>query len=455
MKTINFKIAFFTAITFGIFTSCVNDDDYATPPFGCIETTLVKTKEVAQIPATTLVAQYTADDVIEAYVTSSDEAGNFYKSISFQTLNGSKGFSVPVDVTSTFTNFEPGRKVLIKMKDLYTDIRDGGLRIGAFYSDINSTPTTQVGRLNASQYATALNKSCTVVKEDDLVRTLTIPQALSDANLNTLIELNMVQFVDAALAYNYNDPVLAAATGGATNHLLTDAEGNTIVFRTSSFANFANNPVASGRGKVRGVLTKFGSTYQFLARSEDDIKLTGSRLVPLFSENFESIASPGNGTNIALPGWSNINMNPGAEKWEARTFSGNKYAQYSPFGLSPAENTVDTRLITKAINLDNSTGEFLRFGSKIGFANGVAVTAWISTNYTGLNTAAAINAATWTQLPATFAAQTTSFPTNFTSSGNIDLSSYSGNVYISFRYVGGTNNITSTYQIDNIEVYGN
>jgi hypothetical protein len=56
-------------------------------------------------------------------------------------------------------------------------------------------------------------------------------------------------------------------------------------------------------------------------------------------------------------------------------------------------------------------------------------------------------------LNATFAGQTSSFPANFTSSGNVDLSSYSGNVYISFRYVGGTNGITSTYQIDNVEVY--
>lgn len=148
-------------------------------------------------------------------------------------------------------------------------------------------------------------------------------------------------------------------------------------------------------------------------------------------------------------------MNGGAEKWEARVFSNNKYAQFSPFGLTPAENNVDTRLITPGINLDNTTDEFLRFGSKIGFANGEAVTVWASTDYNGGGTAADVNAATWVQLDATFAAQTQSYPTNYTSSGNVDLSGFSGTVYISFRYVGGTNGITSTYQIDNIEVYGN
>jgi hypothetical protein len=147
-------------------------------------------------------------------------------------------------------------------------------------------------------------------------------------------------------------------------------------------------------------------------------------------------------------------MNGGNEKWEARTFSNNKYAQFSPFGITPAENNVDTRLITPAIDLGTSgVGAFLRFGSKIGFANGEAVTVWISTDYNGAATPAAVNAATWTQLNPILAAQTTSFPTNFTSSGNVDLSAYSGNIYISFRYIGGTNGITSTYQIDNIEIY--
>lgn len=451
MKTNFIKFTLFLAIAASLFTGCVNDDDYATPPLGCIETTLVKNKEVATVPGTAVVTQYATDDVIEAYVTSSDEEGNFYKSISFQTLDGSKGFSVPVDVTSTFTNFEPGRKVLIKLKDQYTDVSNGSLRIGGIF--VSSTGVASVGRLNAFQYKTVLNRSCTVIKEDDLTRTLTINQAKQDANINTLIDIDMVQFSDAAITTSYYNA--AQDLGGATNHLLTDSDGNTVIFRTSSFANFAAKPVATGRGKVRGVMTKFGSDFQFVARTESDIQLTGARLVPIFSQNFESISTTGNGANVALAGWSNVSMNGGAEKWEARLFSSNKYAQFSPFGVSPAEPAVDTRLITPAINLNATTTEFLRFGSKIGFANGVAVTAWISTNYSGAGTAAAVNAATWVQLPAVFAPQSSTFPANFTSSGNLDLSSYTGNAYISFRYVGSSSGITSTYQIDNIEVYGN
>ncbi len=454
MKTNFLKSALVAALSAGVFTACVNDDEYPIPNFDCTETTLVKTKEVSEIPASATLAQYTGDDVIEAYVTSSDEGGNFFKTISFQTLPEDgpvKGFSVPVDVTSTFVNFEPGRRVLIKMKDLYTDVYNGGVRFGAIF--VNSSGVASVGRMPESQYRSVLNRSCQIVPESELVRTMTINEAKNDANINTLIELTDVQFTDAALGKTYYDP--NNDLGGATNHYLQDDAGNTIIFRTSSFANFAAKEVAEGRGKVRGVLTKFGSDYQFMARTERDIMLDGPRLSPIFSENFESISSTGNNQFIALPGWTNVSMNGGAEKWEARTFSGNKYAQFSPFGLNPAENNVDTRLITPGINLDATSSEFLRFGSKIGFANGEAVTVWASTDYDGSGTVEAVNAATWVQLPATFAAQTQSYPTDFTSSGNVDLSGLSGTVYISFRYVGGTNSITSTYQIDNIEVYGN
>jgi len=452
MKTNFIKSTLFLAITASLFTGCINDDEYSTPPLNCVESSLVKNLEVAAVPATTVVKQFTEDKVIEAYVTSSDEAGNFFKSISFQTLDGSKGFSVPVDATSTFITFEPGRKVLIKLKNQYTDISSGSLRIGSIFVN-TTTGAAQVGRIPEADVKNVLKASCTKVNENNLARTMTIAQAKNDANINTLIDLDLVQFSDAALGKHYYEAT--QDLGGATNHLLTDANGNTIIFRTSSFANFAGKAVASGRGKVRGVLTKFNADYQFVARTENDIQLTGNRLMPIFSENFESISTTGNGANVALTGWSNVSMLGGAEKWETRIFSNNKYAQFSPFGITPVEPSCDTRLITKAINLDNTTGEFLRFGSKIGFANGVAVTVWISTDYDGSGTAAAVNAATWTQLNPIMAPQTASFPTDFTSSGNVDLSSYSGNAYISFKYVGGTGGITSTYQIDNIEVYGN
>lgn len=50
-----------------------------------------------------------------------------------------------------------------------------------------------------------------------------------------------------------------------------------MIFRTSEFANFAQQSVPSGSGSVRGILTKFGNDYQFLACTIEDVKLGNSR----------------------------------------------------------------------------------------------------------------------------------------------------------------------------------
>jgi S-adenosylmethionine hydrolase len=81
------------------------------------------------------VSQYKYDDVIEAYVVSTDEYGNFFKSISFQTLATATtkaiGFSVPVDV-AIYVDYRLGNKVYIKLKDQYTDIKYGSLRLEVY-----------------------------------------------------------------------------------------------------------------------------------------------------------------------------------------------------------------------------------------------------------------------------------------------------------------------------------
>ena len=73
MKTIILKSAFFIALTAGVLTSCVKDDDYSTPKLeDCTETTLVKNREVSDIIFGSVVSQHQdivpgTSDVIEAY----------------------------------------------------------------------------------------------------------------------------------------------------------------------------------------------------------------------------------------------------------------------------------------------------------------------------------------------------------------------------------------------------
>jgi hypothetical protein len=458
MKTNFIKSLFIIVCTSAALSSCVNDDDFTIPNLDCIEPNLAANTTVQDMYslATANVQQFPAnvisDDILEAYVVSSDQGGNFFKTLSLQTIptdnTPARGFSVPVDVVTLFSAFQPGRKVYIKLNGTYFNITNSSLVIGDIFIN-QTTGAASVGRLNAFSYGNVLKRSCETVDEEVLVSKISISEALNDSRLNTLIELQNVQFSENALGNNYYDP--NNVLGGATNHLLTDAEGNSIIFRTSSFANYAGSPVPEGQGTVRGILTKFGNDYQFVARTENDINLDGPRLAPIFSENFESVPT-GTTAFIALPGWTNIQMNGTDPRWTGRIFSNNKYAQMSAF--NSGNTNVDSRLITPAINLDNTENEFLRFGYKTGFANGIALQVWYSTDYDGSGTAAAVNAATWTQFDTNLNVQDTSYSSTFYGSGNIDLSSIQGNVYICFRYVGSSTGVTTTYQIDNIEVFG-
>ena len=91
MKNIFIKSVLFLSVTAGLFSSCVNDDNYNTPSSTLVtyELTTTTTVEAVQDAATNFPVAFSpsaTDQIIEAYVTSSDEKGTFYKSISFQTL---------------------------------------------------------------------------------------------------------------------------------------------------------------------------------------------------------------------------------------------------------------------------------------------------------------------------------------------------------------------------------
>ncbi|HOZ76306.1 MAG TPA: DUF5689 domain-containing protein [Flavobacterium sp.] len=441
MKTPFLKSAFLVALTAGIFTGCVNDDDYKTPTLAaCTETTLVANREVSDIAASETVKLHEnitpgVSDVIEAYITSSDVGGNFFKSISFQTLDGSKAFAIPVDQTSLFINYEPGRKVLIKMDGLYTDINDGSLRIGGLYA--NSSGGAEVGRLPFAQFRTSVQRSCTIVNEDVLVQNVTLADLNTDAYINKLVEVDGVQFDNAAIASTYYD--INNDLGGATNLNLTDIDGNSVIFRTSSFANFSAKPVATGRGTVRGVLTKFGDTYQFIARSINDINLNGARFTPLLNEAFTS----------SLNGWSAFSVT-GAQVWTHSPTFGNPGGMAKMSGFASSSNANEDWLISPVQDLTALTTASLSFDNAYKF-DGPAIVALISNNYVSGDP----NAATWTTLTG---ATLSTGNYIYANSGPLDITAFTGagntNVRVAFKYTSTTAQ-SSTWEIDNVKISGN
>ncbi|WP_291097951.1 MULTISPECIES: DUF5689 domain-containing protein [unclassified Flavobacterium] len=442
------KNIFIITVSIALFSSCVKDTFNTPIQDVCINPGLTKTKEVANIyaAATTITATYTADDIVEAYVISSDEGGNFYKSMYFQPLDGSKGFNLSVDEVNAYTkNLQPGKKVFLKLKGLAFANPSSfgrGLIFGA-------PPTEQyaVDRLSGLTYKNYLIPSCDVISEDAIVKHLTISQALSNKYLNTLVEIDDVQFKTDCTTYSKKDfDTSLKITNGKT----------TLDVRTSRYANFAGYPVPSGRGKIRGVLTRYGSTYQIILRTERDVNLINPRIqtpylpktgtslqyLGVFTENFESYATTTTGANF--PKYIN-DAAVGYKYWDVVLFSSNKYIQVSAYNNG----------CTKAyfvVPVDMTAANSLSFKTKDGYNDGDPLKVYYSTDYVPGNN---VSQATLVDITGKFkisTGNTSGYGSSFISSGTYPIpTSLTGNGYFIFEY-DGTTGTTTTIQIDDITV---
>lgn len=165
------------------------------------------------------------------------------------------------------------------------------------------------------------------------------------------------------------------------------------------------------------------------------------------NEDFESIAT-GGGVTFTLDCWSNIAVE-GSELWQGRDFSDNAYPQIS--GFNSNSNNIETYLITPEIDLGQVST--LTFETKSAFCVHEGLDLLIATDYDGVDP----DGATWTTLSAVIASDDNQdcdggFASGFIASGDVDLSGFSGNGHIAFRYTGNNSDETTTYQVDNVVI---
>ena len=259
-------------------TSCVKDDDYDIPdpngkkPLPDYSGQVVSFANVLT-KVTASVATYTADEAIEGYVISSDEGGNFYKKIYIQNADKNQGLSVAIDKSGLYTEFPVGAKVQLRLKDLTTQLNNSAIEVG------HGTYTAKSGRVSVGTMAEAIYKKHlfdtgerkTVVELAKVSNS--IQEVSTEAHVDQLITLKGVHFPTDAVGKTLYDK--SNALGGATNYKLTDANGKTIIFRTSSYAKFKDEKVPAGEVEVTGVLTKFNKDYQFMISNYADLVVKG------------------------------------------------------------------------------------------------------------------------------------------------------------------------------------
>jgi hypothetical protein len=146
----------------------------------------------------------------------------------------------------------------------------------------------------------------------------------------------------------------------------------------------------------------------------------------------------------AIPAdWSQVQIE-GTKTWYVTTYNNNNYAAMTGYkGTAP----FDSWLISPAISASKLSKKTLNFSTQV---NGYSSTTSVFEVY--VLSSNDVKTATKTQLNPTLATAPASGYSSWTDSGNVDLSAFTGTIYIGFRYYATTDSNYATWCLDNVVI---
>jgi hypothetical protein len=395
----------------------------------CGATAPTPNKTIAELKAmcTSTYLYITTDVIISGIVTGNDESGNLYKLLNIQDESG--GITFSINIGGLYPEYPVGTKIVVNCNGLCIGKYGGVVQLGM------PPYATYVTRLDQSTF---YSKVFTIGTGFTVAPISTTADALNDNMINKLITLRDVQFGSSDLGKSWSEP------SATTNRTLENISGNKVIVRTSNFASFALTSLPSGSGNVTAVLTKYSSDYQLAVRDLTDVRLIKPRFTFVLSQDFNAATI---NLPIAVDGWKTI-ATAGTKLWSAKAYSGDTYAEMNPYNSGEASNIA--WLISPKVNLAGVANPTLIFQTEYNYWYSLsAMQAYISTDFDGTN----VNGATWTQLTGARIALQADGTNKWISSGSIDLSLYTGNIYIGFKYScsGGTS--ATAYRVDNVKIF--
>ena len=346
---------------------------------------------------------------VYATVTMDESDGNLYKSTYIQAGD----FALNVRLLSA-GGLYVGDSIRIDLKGTVLSTYNGVLQLDSVHADNN------------------------IVKMavDRDITPLTISVADVNPNLQSrLIRLENVQFVYPALGGTY----AFAADNESKDLIVEDCDGNTVLFRNSGYASFADEVIAEGNGSITAIVGIFNGDVQLLIRSFNEIKMDNERCAG------QLIVKDFNDESIESGGW-HIEQVTGTDAWETNDQGASSfYCQISNYN-GTSNNACESWLISPGINLNEIVTPKLSFINASNY-QGANLAVLISTDYNGIGDP---TLATWTALNPILSTGGWAW----VNSGLIDLSPYSSeNAFIGFKYIG-SNNDGKTWEIDDIVISG-
>lgn len=439
-------------------SSC--DEDLATPPLSVPSSDLKANMTIADFKAKywssdnnycTLVGLTDEGEeiILGGRIIANDEGGNIYQNLMLADETGAITIATLTNSTDglqhLYTKYKVGEEMFVKATGLYAGKYAGLFQIGAA-GDYNGTP--QTSKMSALDFLahTELNG----LPDPSLVEpiVMTIPEingftSVADQQKyqSQLVRVNGVSWIGGG-SQLWGD---TNSTTSGTDRYLIDADGQRLLVRNSNKSDFCDQTLPAGHGDVVGILSYYNGKWQFVFRTTADcIDFEGESYAPgggeavvtSLNQNFEGVSDISE-----LANWAAVNQ-MGAATWFTQTYSNNTFAACTGYNKQAGADGFVSWLVTPGLDVDNMAEKVFSFKSMVGYEGSGTLEVF------AMNSADPTTAVL-TQLSANIPAPTGSW-SDWAASGNIDLSGFSGVVYIGFRYKAATAANYTTYRVDDV-----
>lgn len=427
-----------------LFASC--DKEFDAPPIASIPNSDVITIDsLRQMFADSgmIAVRFTAPLSVYGTITADEQNGNLYKNVYMQ---------------------DGGQAINVRLKN------SGGLyqgdRVRIYLPGTTLSQYNGVLQLDSVDVDNNVVKQSTLNHVEPLEMTISEIQALPGGAMDTmqsrLIRIVGVEFNqdEACNGLTYADAVLQSSE----DRYLSDCV-NSVIVRSSGYANFANTPVAAGNGTFTGILGQYKPganpvTNQLIIRNLAEVALWGDRCDPCpppfqpcppaagVQEDFATVTA---NTNIDLACWFTGSQSTDLRVWRGGAFQAELFAQGSAY-TSTAASTISWLVSPNMQANGNNTLQF-KTQRAFGDAGHDPFALFICTDFDGTN----LSSANWIPVTSTYAdAGTADFV--WVDSGVIQLNGYLPNGYtggfvVAFRYTGsGPNNQDTNMRVDDVQM---
>ena len=266
------------ALVCTLFTGCMDGNWDESTGFQRGNTAVPETNvmTIAQVKAkyqSTLSQAYgytpVTDDIqIKAYVTGNDIEGNLFSQISLE--DGTGAILVGINEGGINGYLPIGTEIIVNLKGLYIGCYGMQPQLGDKY--LSAKGEISAGRMSKLLWDHQFKytgKTVSVSATEFNQSSLKNAQYLTD-NAGKLMTIKGVTFTDGGKkVYSNKEDVV---NNNCCERTLNELDKNSIVVRTSTYADFAAETLPTGKVNITGVFTRYNNKWQVIIRKASDVE---------------------------------------------------------------------------------------------------------------------------------------------------------------------------------------